>query len=446
MERRSFMKLASWGALAQMAGVSPLRSMAALAQNSTSTDYKAIVCLFLRGGNDSNNMLVPLTGAQYTAYSQARGSNAVGQSQLLPLANSNLGLNPAFSNLQQAYRSGNAAMIANVGPLVQPTTTAQYLAASVQLPQQLMAHDDQQEVWEAGGYQPGVLSSWTGLSSDLLSPVYNSANLPMVTVLGGGASNFGRGQTSAPFTAGYDAQQANLWCSQGLACYARATAAQQLLSFNNGVNLIQADQQIYSSGYKYNTFYNGVLSSAQPFRTSFNGSNPLSGALYTVATMMQLRSQIGARRQIFLINADGFDTHAAQSGAQPQLYSMIDQAVSTFIQVTQELGIYNDVTLFTASDFSRTLQMNSAGGSDHAWGGHHFVVGGAVKGGNVYGSMPNLQIGGPNDIDGSGRFVPTTALSQYMATMASWFGVPGSSLGSIFPGLSNFQNPNVGFI
>ena len=446
MERRHFMKLASWGALAQMAGVSPLRSMAALAQNSSANDYKAIVCLFLRGGNDSNNMLVPLTGSQYTAYSQARASNAVAQSQLLPLMNSGLGLNPAFSNLQQAYNGGSAAMIANVGPLVQPTTTAQYQAASVQLPQQLMAHDDQQEVWEAGGYQPGLLSSWSGLTSDLLSPSYNSANLPMVTVLGGGASNFGRGLTSTPYTAGGSAQPASLWCSQGLACYPRAAAAQQLLSFNNGVSLLQADQQIYSSAYKYNAFYDGVLSSAQPFRTPFNASNPLSSSLYTVATMMQLRNQIGARRQIFLINAAGFDTHASQSTAQPQLYAMIDQIVSTFIQVTQELGIFNDVTLFTASDFSRTLQMNSAGGSDHAWGGHHFVVGGAVKGRSIYGSMPNLQIGGPNDIDGSGRFVPTTALSQYMATLASWFGVPSASLGSIFPGLSNFSNPNVGFI
>lgn len=446
MERRNFMKLASWGALAQMAGISPLRSMAALAQNTSANDYKAIVCLFLRGGNDSNNMLVPLSGAQYSAYSQARASNAVAQSQLLPLRNSSLGLNPAFSNLQQAYNSGNAAMIANVGPLVQPTTTAQYQAASVQLPRQLMAHDDQQEVWEAGGYEPGVSSSWSGLTSDILSPSYNSANLPMVTLLGGGASNFGQGQTSVPFTAGPDAQPANYWCAQGLACYPRAAAAQQLITFNNGANLLQADQQLYSAAYKYNAFYNGVLSSAQPFRTSFNQADPLSSALYTVATMMQLQGRIGARRQIFLINADGFDTHAAQSGAQSQLYAMIDQAVSTFIQVTQELGIYNDVTLFTASDFSRTLQLNSAGGSDHAWGGHHFVVGGAVKGGRVYGSLPNLQIGGPNDIDGYGRFVPTTALSQYMATLASWFGVPNASLNSIFPGLSNFANPNVGFI
>ncbi len=445
MERRNFIKTASWGALAQLAGLSPLRSMAALAQSSSSSDYKAIVCLFLRGGNDSNNMLVPLSGAQYTAYSNARGANGVAQSQLLALNNSNLGLNPAFTNLSQAFNSGHAAMIANVGPLVQPTTPAQYRAASVQLPRSLMAHDDQQQTWESGAYTPGVGSSWSGLAADLLTPTYNSSNMPMVTLLGE-ATNFGRGNSSVPFTAGGSAQQASFWCAEGLACYPRNTAAQQLLTFHNGVNLLQADQQVYQQAITYNNFYNGILSSAQPFKTSFNNANPLSPALYTVATMMQLRSQIGARRQIFLIDAEGFDTHAAQASAQPQLYSMIDNALGTFIQVMQELGLYNDVTLFTASDFSRTLQMNSVGGSDHAWGGHHFVLGGAVKGGKVYGSLPNLQINGPDDLDGTGRFVPTTALSQYSATLASWFGVPASALNGMLPGLSNFSTNNLGFV
>ena len=445
MQRRSFLKTASWGALAQLAGISPLRSMAALAQNSAAGDYKAIVCLFLRGGNDSNNMLVPLTGSQYGAYSQARGSNAVAQKQLLSLANSAYGLNPAFTNLSKAYAAGNVAMIANVGPLVQPTTAAQYRATSVQIPSQLMAHDDQQEVWESGAYAPGIGPSWSGLTADLLSPTYNSPDLPMVTLVGN-AINFGRGAGSSPFTAGAAAQPAAFWCSEGLACYPRAAAAQQILSFNNGVNLLQADQQIYQDAYKYNAFYNGVLSGAHGFRTSFPGNNPLSGALYTVATMMQLRSEIGARRQIFFIDAGGFDTHAGQAQAQGQLYPTIDQAVGTFSQVMQELGLYENVTLFTASDFSRTLQINSSGGSDHAWGGHHFVVGGAVKGGRIYGSFPNLQVGGPDDIDGSGRYVPTTALSQYTATLASWFGVPGSALGAMLPGLTNFQTTNLGFV
>ena len=445
MERRSFLKTASWGALAQLAGVSPLRSMAALAQSSSANDYKAIVCLFLRGGNDSNNMLVPLSGSQYSAYSTARGSNAVAQGQLLTLNNSGLGLNPAFTNLAQAFNSGSAAMIANVGPLVQPTTAAQYIASSVQLPGSLMAHNDQQETWESGAYTPGVGPSWSGLTADLLGSTYNTPNLPMVTLIGD-ATNFGRGNAAVPFTAGGSAQQAGFWCAEGLACYPRNAAAQQLLTFQNGVNLLQADQQVYQQAIAYNTFYNGILGSAQPFKTSFNAANPLSPGLYTVATMMQLRSQIGARRQIFLIDAQGFDTHASQSSAQPGLYSMIDGAVGTFIQVMQELGLYDNVTLFTASDFSRTLQMNSVGGSDHAWGGHHFVVGGAVKGGKIYGTMPNLQLGGPNDIDGTGRFVPTTALSQYSATLASSFGVPASALNSMLPGLSNFSTPNLGFV
>ena len=445
MQRRNFLKAASWGALAQLSGVSPLRTMAAFAQTANSSDYKAIVCLFLRGGNDSNNMIVPITGSQYSAYSQARGSNAVGQGSLLSLPNTGYGLNPAFLNLQHAFASGNAAVIANVGPLVQPTTAAQYKSASVALPNLLFAHDQQQSVWEKGGYEPGVGASWAGLTDELIGSGYNSTNLPMVTLLGQ-ASSFGRGKSVAPFTASPSAQGSAFWCSEGLACYPRNSAAQQLLTFNNGVNLLQADEQIYQQAWKYNTFYNGILGGSNGFSTAFPPSNPLSGSLYTVATMMKLHSQIGARRQIFLIDAGGFDTHADQGSQQPGLYSMIDQGVGTFIQVMQEIGLYNNVALFSASDFSRTLGMNTANGSDHAWGGHHFVVGGSVKGGKMYGSFPHLQINGPDAIDGSGRFVPTTALSQYMATLAAWFGVPQGALPAMFPGLGNFSTQNLGFV
>ena len=231
-----------------------------------------------------------------------------------------------------------------------------------------------------------------------------------------------------------------------MSCYARADAAQQLLTMDNGVKLLQADEQIYSQSYKYNDFYNNVLKSASPLRTSFPGSNGLAGSLATVATMIQLRSEIGARRQIFLIDANGFDTHDGQPSVQPGLFSMIDGAVSMFVNAMQELGVYQDVTLFTASDFSRTLQYNSALGTDHAWGGHHFAVGGAVRGGKVYGSLPNLQLNGPDDLDGTGRFVPTLALSQYLATLASWFGVPSSALPAILPGLTNFSSQNLAFV
>ncbi len=445
MNRRSFLQTASWGALAQLAGASPLRSISALAQSSSANDYKALVCVFLRGGNDSNNMIVPVDNTQYGFYNAARGPLALSQNSLRQLSNVGYGLHSSFASLSQAFAQGQAALIANVGPLVQPTTAAQYRAAQVQLPDALMSHQDQQEVWETGGFHSGTGPGWGGLTADRLSSTYNATNLPMVTLLGG-ATNFGLGNVTSPFDAAAGGRGSGFWCSAGGACGVRTAAAQQLLTFDTGVNLIQADQQIYQKAYKYNDFYNGVLGSASALRTQFPSSSALAPALQTVATMIQLRNQIGARRQIFLLDFGSFDTHAAQASQQGQLFSQLDQGISIFMSAMQELGVYNDVTLFTASDFARTLQYNGSLGTDHAWGGHHFVVGGAVKGGKLYGSFPSLQLNGADDIDGTGRWAPTTALSQYAATLASWFGVQDSDLPSILPGLSNFSNHNLGFI
>jgi uncharacterized protein (DUF1501 family) len=448
IDRRSFLRTASWGALAQLAGVSPLRTMAALAQSnasSSSTDYKALVCLFMRGGNDSNNMIVPLDASQFAFYSKARGPLALAQASLRSLGSTGYGLHSAFPNLTTAFTQGQAAFIANVGPLVQPSTVAQVKAAQVQLPDALMSHLDQQEVWETGGYLSGTGPGWAGLAADRISSTYNADNLPMVTLLGS-ATNFGLGNMTAPYTVNGGAQPSNFWCSAGNSCGPRGEAQDQLLTFNTGVNLIQADQQIYESAVKYNNFYNSVLSDATALKTAFPSSNQVGPALQTIATMIQLRGEIGARRQVFLIDCGSFDTHAAQSSSQSMLFAQVDQAVAIFISAMQELGVYNEVTLFTASDFSRTLQYNGSLGTDHAWGGHHFVVGGAVKGGQIYGDFPNLELSGPNDLDGSGRWVPTTALSQYAATLALWFGVPAADLPSILPGLSNFSSSNVGFV
>ena len=448
INRRGFLKTASWGAFAQLAGVSPLRSIAALAQSSAATsgsDYKALVCLFLRGGNDSNNMIVPLDTNQFSLYSQARGPLALQQSSLLQLPGYGYGLHSSLPNLSQAFAQGNAAFIANVGSLVQPTTAAQYQAAQVQLPDALMSHQDQQQVWETGGYHSGTGPGWAGLAADRLSSSYNANNLPMVTLLGG-ATNFGLGHSTAPYTVNGDSQSSKFWCSANTSCYARTDAAQQLLTFDSGVQLIQADQQIYQAAYKYNDFYNNILGDANPLSTQFPKSSALAPALQTISTMIQLRNEIGARRQIFLIDFGSFDTHGAQAGLQPQLFAQVDQAVSIFMNAMQELGVYNNVALFTASDFARTLQYNGSLGTDHAWGGHHFVVGGAVKGGRMYGTFPNMELNGPDDIDGAGRWAPTTALSQYAATLASWFGVANADLPTILPGLSNFSNVNLGFV
>ena len=399
----------------------------------------------MRGGNDANNMIVPLDTTQFSYYNQARGPLALSQNSLLQLPGIGYGLNSAFPTLQKAFTQGQAAMIANVGPLVQPTTVAQYKAAQVQLPDALMSHQDQQEVWETGGYHSGTGPGWAGLMADRISSSYNSSNLPMVTLLGP-ATNFGLGQSTAPFTVGGNSQPSSFWCSENMSCYPRLASAQQLLTFQSGVNLVQADQQIYQSAYQYNDFYNGILAGATPLKTAFPSSNQLASSLQTISTMIQLRNQIGARRQVFLIDFGSFDTHAAQNDALPQLYAQMDQAISIFMQAMQELGVYNNVTLFTASDFARTLQYNGSLGTDHAWGSHHFVVGGAVKGGKMYGTYPNMELNGPDDIDGNGRWAPTTALSQYAATLATWFGVPSADLPLILPGLSNFSSQNLGFV
>lgn len=442
--RRTFLKAASWGALGQVAGVSPLRSFTSLAQSS-SNDYKALVCIFLRGGNDSNNMIVPLDLTQHSSYSKARGPLAIAQSSLLPLAGVGYGLHPSMPNLAAAFATGKAAVIANVGPLVQPTTAAQYKASLAQLPEALMTHNGQQEAWETGGYHAGTGTGWGGLTADLMSSSYNSSALPMVTLLGP-ATNFGVGHTTAPFSVGGNSQGMSFYCSEGGSCAPRNTAAQQLLTFNTGVSLLQADQQIYQDAYRYSAVYNKIIANVGTMKTQFPSSCVLSPSLITVSNMIKLHSQIGARRQIFLIDLAGFDTHDSQSAAHASLLSQLDATIEIFLQSMNELGMSNNVTLFTASDFARTLEPNGSLGSDHGWGGHHVVVGGAVKGGKIYGTFPTLQLNGPDDIDGSGRWAPTTALSQYTGTLASWFGVPAINLPSILPGLANFSTKNLGFV
>ena len=195
-------------------------------------------------------MIVPLDTNQLLSYKAARGPLALDSSSLLPLSGVGFGLHPSMPSLANAFRQGNAAVIANVGPLVQPTTVAQYQASLVQLPEALMSHDGQQEVWESGGYHAGTGVGWGGLTADILSPSYNAGNLPMVTLLGN-APNFGRGHDTAAFSVGGNNQINSFWCSEGNSCYPRKASAQQLLTFNTGVKMLQADENIYQSAYKY---------------------------------------------------------------------------------------------------------------------------------------------------------------------------------------------------
>lgn len=229
------------------------------------------------------------------------------------------------------------------------------------------------------------------------------------------------------------------------ASQARYTATQQLLTFDSGLSMVQAANAVTGQAVKFAQVLSDALKNIAPLQTKFPVTD-LGLQLQQVAQVIAARSALGVQRQIFFCSTGGFDTHADQLPQQVQLLTAVSQAMSAFYQATQELAVTSQVTQFTLSEFSRTLEPGSNGGSDHAWGSHQLILGGAVKGNAVYGTFPTLALGGPDDADQNGRFIPTTALDQYAATLATWFGVSAANLPSIFPNLVNFSSSNLGFM
>jgi len=220
---------------------------------------------------------------------------------------------------------------------------------------------------------------------------------------------------------------------------------QQLLSFDNGLQLVQAANGITTRGNTYANTLTGLLQTSS-LTTAFPANNPLAAQLQTVANVMSVRSQLGLTRQIFFCDFGSFDTHGAQLETQQLLLQQLSQAVLAFYQATQELGIAQSVTTFTASEFGRTLNPSGTDGSDHAWGNHHFIMGGGVQGGKFYGTFPSLVLGSENDANQRGTLIPTTSIAQYGATLAQWFGVSAANLPAIFPNIANFTSSNIGFL
>jgi uncharacterized protein (DUF1501 family) len=427
-----------------VSGLSKLGLVSALAQGTT--DYKALVCIFMFGGNDSNNMLVP-TDSRYTQYLQARSVLALPQTQLLPLqinGQSTYGLHPNMPEMQGFFNSQKSlAIVANVGTLVQPTTQAMYQAFT-NLPENLFSHSDQQDQWQSAQLAGTPVSGWAGKVADNVQTFNASALFPPILSIAG-SPVFCTGISTRPFSMSPGQPPGLQGFDTSAASQARYAATQQLLTFDSGLSMVQAANSVTGQAVKFAQVLSDALKNIAPLQTQFPATD-LGQQLQQVAQVISARSALGVQRQIFFCSYGGFDTHADQLPQQVQLLSTVSQGMSAFYQATQELGVTNQVTTFTLSEFSRTMEPGSSGGSDHAWGAHQLILGGAVKGNAIYGTFPTLALGGPDDADQNGRWIPTTALDQYAATLATWFGVSAANLPSIFPNLPNFTTANLGFL
>jgi uncharacterized protein (DUF1501 family) len=440
INRRTFIRSASLAA----AGLRPFGALNALAQSAPG--YKALVCVFLYGGNDANNTLIQFDTNGYANYSSVRGPLALPQNQLLQLsAAPGFALHPNLPDIQALFNSNAAAIVTNVGTLIEPTNRTQYLAGQT-VPSNLFSHPDQQLEWQNAAQSGATQTGWAGRIADALNVTYNAnASIPMITSVAGDTL-FCNGATSTPVSVSPGNLSAGQ-CSEGTTeCAARQATAQALVGFNSGLTLVQADNSITTNAYAYAKVLSDAVQSITPLKTVFPANNGLAAQLQQIAQIIQVRSALGVNRQIFFAGIGNFDTHSDQLPLQGALLAAISPALAAFYQATQELGLQNNVTTFTMSDFSRTFQPNSNTGSDHAWGSHHFVLGGAVKGGQMYGRFPTLGLGGPDDSGSNGRWVPSTASVQYASTLAEWFGVSAAQLPGIFPNIGSFPNANLGFV
>ncbi|MBE2282051.1 MAG: DUF1501 domain-containing protein [Prosthecobacter sp.] len=479
--RRRFLRntaYAGLGATAIGGTLRDLRLVSSAMASQTFTDYRALVCLFMAGGNDANNWIVPSDNTAYNEYTAIRGNLALPSTSLLPLRTGPNGGDPAFQDadghtygfhpscveMQTLFGEGKLAPVFNVGTLVRPTTRAQYLAnPTFYRPPQIFSHSDQVTQWMTSIPDQPPLTGWGGRIADILNANANPTGKISMSVSLNGNNTFEIGNLIAQYhvsTAGAVVLSGGTLMS---GTGTRVKAMRDLMA-TSSVNLQRgAYRDVLSNAIVTGDLLNSSIAATNeaaqggtwvwntPFPTSSLGNQ-----LKMIARIIQARgpTAFDMKRQIFFCSTGGFDTHTAQvtltpnlnttTGTHANLLNDISECMFAFQRAMEQLGVANSVTTFTASDFSRTFPTNSQG-SDHGWGSHHFVMGGAVKGGQTYGHLPALAINGPDDT-GTGRWIPTLAVDQHSATLAKWFGVSGSDMAAIFPNLSRFSSSDLGFM
>jgi uncharacterized protein (DUF1501 family) len=469
--RRQFLRTAS---LASMSGLyaSPfilgLNSLAAMAQGTGTSDYRALVCVFLQGGNDGHGTVIATDSESYAAFTQAR-SGAPGLAyplaNLLPItpntpqSGRTFALNPYLTGVQNLFNAGRAAIVANTGTLIAPATKAQVNANSVPLPASLFSHFDQTAAWQAiasnGGSAEHV--GWGGAVADLIESMNMNANSMFTCISTAGIALFLSGQTSFQL----NVTPAGPIPISGLAqplfgSQAGSTALSSILSADETNLFAKEYEVVVNRSIQAQALLASSMLAAGPTgvpnppqyldpTTNMLVDNPLAASLQTVARIIGGRASLGVNRQIFYVQLGSFDTHDGQAATHAKLLTQLGQALEYFDGLMQSSGLGNQVTTFTASDFGRTLTCNSDG-TDHGWGSHHFVIGGAVQGHDMYGQYPVVGADQANDV-GAGRLIPTTAVDQYAGTLARWFGLSNGQITQVFPNFSNFgSNPYLGFM
>lgn len=452
--RRDFMKkfmLAS-GSAALL--THPLTTTANFANMSRSlpqnlSGYKAMVCIFLQGGNDSTNMLVPRSAGAYKQYAGLRQNLAIPQDQLLKLnlktsQNTQYGLHPRLSGMKSLFDSGKLSFVANIGSLIEPVSYDAFQNKTATLPAHLFSHSDQVNQWQSAYPQQQKDIGWAGRIADLLnSTVNDESDLPMNTRFS--TNTFSRGANTQPLNISRHGFKKYLATADQ-----RKTSHQEKLAVYNALltkkraHLMAGEYaRIQESSLHLSGKIVDVVENLPELKTKFPDSK-LGRELKVVAQMIHARDGFEMNRQCFFVKKGGFDTHANQSTNQPELYGDLDACLVAFQAALEELGIEDNVVTFSASDFGRSIGTNGDG-TDHGWGGHHFVMGTSVQGGDIFGRMPNLDINGKDSVK-NGRLLPQYSVDQYSATIARWYGLTDNMLDAIFPNLNNFSTRDLGFI
>lgn len=450
IDRRGFLRTA--GAAAAFAATPGVTYAQVVGGGAPFNDYRALVCLFLFGGNDSFNMLVPRSTAEHNVYLASRQNLAIPQTELLPINpltpdGAQYGLHPVMTSLRQLFESGAAAFVANVGPLIVPTSKDQFFNQSVALPPQLFSHNDQQDQWLTLKGRVQSKTGWAGRMADLIRN--NVAGQQMAT----NASLFGANTfQAADDTVAYVMGPGGPLQFEGFSTDPNAGLFyEQRLAFSRIVDA--AYPSIYERGFA--AVQRRAIDAADVVTAAINSPEArsittvfppgqLGTQLQTVAKLIASRSQLQMQRQVFFVATGGFDSHDNQNQDQPGLLANISESIAAFHAATVELGMAEAVTTFTQSDFGRTLTSNGDG-TDHAWGGNQLLVGGSVRGQDIYGTYPLLQIDGADDV-GGGRMIPTTSADQFAATLARWFGIPDLELDIVAPNIDNFVQRDLGFM